>query len=153
MGWRYLIFTLGGLTLLLWALRFLVFPLYESPRFLISHGRVKEAVEVVRKVATYNGRETGLTAEALENAGAEAGGERQDTMIGREVLGKESKWNTKHVRALFATRKMAWSTSLLIALWGESFTYRKRFRDSSCSKALLVWPQRSTTASYLTCTS
>lgn len=126
MGWRYLIFAIGGLTLVLWALRFLVFPLYESPRFLISHGRTREAVDAVHRVAAYNGKESGLTVEALERAGEEAGEERG----GEDALGRESKWRTEHVRALFATPKMAWSTSLLIALWG-AFLYFLVLLDQS----------------------
>ena len=36
MGWRYLLFTLGAFTLVLWALRFLLFTLEESPRYLAT---------------------------------------------------------------------------------------------------------------------
>ena len=43
MGWRYLLFALGGMTLFLWAVRFFVFPLEESPRFLVGRGRDEEA--------------------------------------------------------------------------------------------------------------
>lgn len=119
MGWRYLIFTIGALTIILWALRFLVFPLYESPRFLVSHGRYAEAVEVIHRVAEYNGKSTGLTVEALERAGTDVVRGDEDGPERREVLGQESSWRMAHVRALFSTPKMAWSTSLLIALWGQ----------------------------------
>jgi len=82
MGWRYLLFTLGGLMLLLWSLRFFVFSLLESPRFLCGIGKDAEAVDVI----------------------------------------------CNHIKALFATPKTAWSTSLLIAVWGQ-FIMPRPLRD------------------------
>ena len=55
MGWRYLLFTLGGCTLLLWAFRFFVFKLEESPRFLAGRGLDAEAAAVVQRIAAFNG--------------------------------------------------------------------------------------------------
>ena len=40
----------------MWVLRFFVFHLYESPKYLMGKGKDEEAVEVVRCVAVYNGR-------------------------------------------------------------------------------------------------
>jgi hypothetical protein len=34
-GWRYFLFAMGGLMMLLWAVRFFVFKLYESPKHLM----------------------------------------------------------------------------------------------------------------------
>lgn len=74
--------------LLMFFIRFFVFHLYESPKYLMGRGRDEEAVEVVRKVAAYNGRETSLTVEMLkgverefgvENGGDEAGEAGMDT--------------------------------------------------------------------------
>ena len=75
MGWRYLLFTLGGCTLLLWGLRFFIFTLEESPRFLAGRGQDTEAVAVVQRLAAYNGRTSTLTVEQLTKA-AEAARER-----------------------------------------------------------------------------
>lgn len=124
MGWRYLLFTLGGMTLLLWAIRFFVFPLEESPRFLVGLGRDADAVAVVQRIAAFNGRPSTLTVDQLaragEAAGAGAGASSQvgDTASKRQVLSKSSVFTSKHVKSLFETPKLAWSTSLLIALWG-----------------------------------
>jgi hypothetical protein len=41
-GWRYLMFTLGGITLLVFALRFVVFKFQESPKFLIGKGKTRK---------------------------------------------------------------------------------------------------------------
>ena len=51
-------------------LRFFVFHLYESPKYLMGRGRDAEAVEVIHKIAAYNGRTSSLTLEMLEDSGA-----------------------------------------------------------------------------------
>lgn len=115
MGWRYLLFALGGLTFLFWALRFFVFTLLESPRFLSGIGKDAEAVEVIHQLAKFNGKATTLTVEELE--APERDQDVSQSRSRREILSKDSKYGTSHIKALFATPKMAWSTSLLIALW------------------------------------
>jgi len=127
MGWRYLIFTLGGLTLLLWSIRFFVFRFHESPRYLIGKGRDEEAVEVIHKIARFNGRadQCTLTVEDLWKAVQEVSGEYAppgaeviDAKKKKGLLSSSSHFSGSHVKALFATSKMAWSTSLLILIWG-----------------------------------
>ncbi|EIN05730.1 MFS general substrate transporter [Punctularia strigosozonata HHB-11173 SS5] len=117
MGWRYLMFTLSALMLLLWALRFFAFPLFESPRYLVGKGRDAEAVAVVRKVAAFNGRPEGavsLDEDQLRAVDEKAGGQ----VGGGALLAQGSDFSVGHVKALFKTRRMAWSTTLLIFLWG-----------------------------------
>ncbi|KAI0270602.1 MFS general substrate transporter [Gloeopeniophorella convolvens] len=116
MGWRYLLFTLGGIMLVLAFVRLFVFRLHESPRYLVGRGRDAEAVAIVREIARYNGTETSLTVEDLEDAAR--GAEEKQSAHKWRVLSESSTWSGKHIRSLFATRKMAWSTSLLIAIWG-----------------------------------
>ncbi|KAG8215449.1 MFS general substrate transporter [Butyriboletus roseoflavus] len=116
MGWRYLLLALGGLTLFLWGLRFFVFTLFESPRFLSGIGKDAEAVDIIHKLAEYNGKATTLTVEELEAPGRSRDASPSRTR--REILSKDSRYDAGHIKALFATPKMAWSTSLLIALWG-----------------------------------
>ncbi|KAI0255593.1 MFS general substrate transporter, partial [Lactifluus subvellereus] len=116
MGWRYLVFTFGGVMLLLAFVRLFAFPLYESPRYLLGRGRDAEAVAAVREIARYNGTETSLTVEDLEKAAH--GGRQKEGAEKWRILSEGSVWTAKHVRALFAKKKMAWSTSLLIWIWG-----------------------------------
>ncbi|KAJ7273809.1 MFS general substrate transporter [Mycena rebaudengoi] len=104
-GWRYFLFTMGGLMMVLWAIRFFVFQLYESPKYLMGAGRDEEAVEVVHKVAAYNGTTSTLT------------GRKQDTSVQAAVERKLSTFKGNHVKSLFASPKLAYSTSLLIVLW------------------------------------
>lgn len=54
MGWRYLFIILGVMTLVIFFLRYFVFHLYESPKFLLSHGREQEAIDVLHKIAYFN---------------------------------------------------------------------------------------------------
>lgn len=124
---------MGGFTLILFILRFFVFHLYESPKYLMGRGRDKEAVEVVHLVAKYNGTTSSLTLESLQEAGAAAAGRwsgedasvvvEMDTSAIGAVRRRLTKLNLAHVKPLFATRKLAYSTSLLILSWGASIIY------------------------------
>ncbi|KAF8761683.1 Sugar transporter, partial [Rhizoctonia solani] len=128
MGWRYFLIAMGGLMIVLWFIRFFVFRLYESPKYLMGRGRFAEAVEVVHAVAKYNGKSVSLTTEELETAGVsgnhantakgiEEGPRELDTTARAALKRKFEQFNGDHVRSLFATRKMAISTSLVIAIW------------------------------------
>ncbi|KAH7882731.1 MFS general substrate transporter [Phlebopus sp. FC_14] len=118
MGWRYVLFVLGGLTLFCWAIRFFIFTLIESPRFLSGIGKDVEAVEVVHRLAEYNGTTCALTVADLQATGQSVKQGASLTAKGRRFLSKDSNFDMGHMKALFATPKMAWSTSLLIILWG-----------------------------------
>ena len=117
---------------ILWVLRFFVFTLYESPKYLMGRGRDLEAVEVVHKVAAYNGRTSSLKIEHLlavdekfatdpTKGDVESPGAVLDTSALAAVRRKFANFDASHVKALFATRKLAWSTSILIALWGGCY--------------------------------
>ena len=116
-------YTMGGLMLLLFVLRFFVFHLYESPKYLMGRGRDAEAVAVVHKVAAYNGRTSSLTLEMLreveqQHVTGSAQEKVMDTSAKAAVMRSLRELSGDHVRPLFATRKLAYSTSLLIILWG-----------------------------------
>jgi MFS family permease len=65
-GWRHFVFTIGIITLVMFAIRFFVFHLFESPKFLLSRGRQAEAVAVVHGIAFRNNAKTWLTEEILD---------------------------------------------------------------------------------------
>lgn len=72
MGWRYLMFTLGAITLAVFCLRFLVFSFRESPKFLVYKGQDEKAIRVVQHIAKTNGVECHLSLasfEALSSSG------------------------------------------------------------------------------------
>ncbi|OAX33181.1 MFS general substrate transporter [Rhizopogon vinicolor AM-OR11-026] len=118
MGWRYLLFILGGITLLLGAFRIFSFSLLESPRFLSGVGRDADAVRVIHQMAKFNGKVSSLTVEELEAPDRAVEGGHSSYMEKHTILSKNSHYNAEHIKALFATPKMAWSTSILIAIWG-----------------------------------
>ncbi|OJT15968.1 hypothetical protein TRAPUB_8791 [Trametes pubescens] len=129
-GWRYFLYTVGGLVMVLFILRFFVFHLYESPRYLVGRGRDAEAVDVLHKVAAYNGKESRLTFEMLAAAGEaarrksgesasviEVQDEKEVGAVKAGLAASRQIFSGKHVKALFATRKLALSTTLLIWMW------------------------------------
>jgi hypothetical protein len=124
---------MGGLMLVLFVIRFFIFHLYESPKFLMGRGRDAEAVEVVHKVATYNGTTSNLTLDMLRRAERNRPASLNDdseksriSTMDTSRLGalhrilQEFGWD--HITPLFKTRKLAWSTGLLITLWGTRFS-------------------------------
>ena len=66
MGWRYTLIVLGAICLTIFCLRFLLFNFQESPKFLLYRGRDGQAVEVLHKIAKFNGRESSITTEIFE---------------------------------------------------------------------------------------
>jgi hypothetical protein len=124
---------MGGLMLALFVLRFFVFHLYESPKYLMGRGRDEEAVEVVHKVASYNGKTSSLTLDMLRdvkerNHPSSGNGDPEKTQLpitDTSALGAVRRtlrsFGWDHVTPLFQTRKLALSTSLLIVIWGALF--------------------------------
>ncbi|RXW25083.1 hypothetical protein EST38_g762 [Candolleomyces aberdarensis] len=124
MGWRYFLFTMGGFMFVFWVLRFFVFKLYESPKYLMGKGEDEKAVEVVRKLAEHNGRTTSLTVEdlqAVDLAYAQKESDGNETKneghVNAAIRRQMTKFDSNHLKALFASKKLAYSSSLLIAVW------------------------------------
>jgi hypothetical protein len=125
---------MGGLMLVLWVIRFFVFTLHESPKYLMGRGKLEEAVAVVHAVAKYNGREVDLTVEQLEATGVphdrpepakhdDAQNPLHPPDMDTSALGAFRRglkaYDGSLIRMLFATPKLAFSTSLIISLWGK----------------------------------
>lgn len=105
---------MGCLAMLMFIARFFFFTLYESPKFLMGRGNDAEAVEVVHEVARRNGKTSPLSIADLE-AVDQQGALRTDASAAMKR--KLEKFNFTHVRALFATPKLAYSTSLIMLIW------------------------------------
>jgi len=143
-GWRYSMYTLGALMLFLWAIRFFVFPMHESPKFLVAKGRDQDAVAVIQAIAKMNGREVHLSAQDLHRAaepyfkkegdGAQVAAGfttfeliKMSFKVRRLVsrcspsapltLFSQQEWDSQQFKMLFATRRLAWSSSLLIFIY------------------------------------
>lgn len=105
---------MGSIAMLMFILRFFFFTLYESPKFLMGRGKDAEAVKVVHEVARRNGKTSPLSVTDLE-AIDERGQVQTDASAAMKR--KLEKLNFTHVRALFATPKLAYSTSLIMLIW------------------------------------
>ena len=103
-GWRYVLLTLGLITLAMLISRVLFFRLLESPKFLLSRGKVDEAVLTLKILAKRNGKEVDLDARDFENL-------RQDTLV-NEPQEKETRW--EQFSQLFSSKM--WITTILVWL-------------------------------------
>jgi hypothetical protein len=109
---------MGGLTLAMFILRFFVFHLYESPKFLMGRGKNQGAVNTVHAVAKYNGKTSSLQVEHLDSIDEVYGQSDANTTASAAIERNLERFNLSHVRDLFHTRKLAFSTCLTIILWG-----------------------------------
>ncbi|KUJ13586.1 MFS general substrate transporter [Mollisia scopiformis] len=115
MGWRYFVIAMGGISLIEFFVRVVFFTIFESPKYLMGKGLDEEAVKVVHEVARRNGKTSSLTLADLQ--ACETGGSTQQTSAKAALKRKLSALNFSHVRALFASRKLAFSTSLIMLVW------------------------------------
>jgi MFS family permease len=64
-GWRYMLFATGIVTVFMVLCRSVLFHLPETPKFLISRNRKREAVEVLQRIANANGVNMTITVADL----------------------------------------------------------------------------------------
>ncbi|KAF8529729.1 MFS general substrate transporter [Hysterangium stoloniferum] len=115
-GWRYTFFTLGGITWVMFIIRFFVFDLQESSKYLLAKGRDEEALAVLQHIARRNGRTITLTLDQLL---AVSGGQPSTQLTPSESLKRACTGSPfSHVKPLFATSRLAINTSITILLWG-----------------------------------
>lgn len=115
MGWRYFLIAMGGLTVVMFFIRFVLFTIHESPKYLMGKGRDEEAVRIIHEVARRNGKTSELTVDDLK--ACEPEGYVQQTNVSSAVKRKLEDVKAERVRALFRTRKLALSTGLIMVIW------------------------------------
>jgi MFS family permease len=117
-GWRYFVYTMGTLTFVMFLARFLLFHLYESPKFLLSRGRQAEAVAVVHGMAYKNKTTTWLTEEILNEIGGNPDKKYEHKLSTKEIIRRKfASFSTERIGPLFATRKLGLTTILLWFCW------------------------------------
>lgn len=127
MGWRYLMFTLGAITLAIFFLRFVVFQFGESPKFLVYRGKDDKAIEVLRKIAEFNKRESSLTLNDFAVLRVDHGVDSTTALLGAGDKQKnlsameQVKLEFSRYRMLFATRAMSYLTILIWLTCKSSF--------------------------------
>ncbi|KAF8526272.1 MFS general substrate transporter [Hysterangium stoloniferum] len=115
-GWRYTFFTLGAITLVMFIIRFFIFDLQESSKYLLAKGRDEEALAVLQNIARKNGKEITLTLDQLL---AVSGGQPSRKLTASELLKRSfTDISFSHVKPLFSTKRLAINTSITISLWG-----------------------------------
>ncbi|KAK5047155.1 hypothetical protein LTR84_007098 [Exophiala bonariae] len=107
-GWRYLHFTCGALVLVLAAARLLFIRMPQTPKWLISQNRDKEVIANLSEIAHKYNRPLSLTLEKLQKEG-------------RVLHTDKSAFSAirigQHFSQLFTTKKLAYSTIMIIANW------------------------------------
>ncbi|KAJ4346109.1 hypothetical protein N0V95_005725 [Ascochyta clinopodiicola] len=141
MGWRYFLIVMvsffphqlpagrsvnssmqGGTAFVMFFLRFVCFTIFESPKFLMGKGDDAGAVRIVHEVARRNGKTSSLTLEDLQacnvlTSTSSTAASTPSTTASAAVKRNLQKLDASHVKALFATRKLAYSTSLITVVW------------------------------------
>ncbi|KAI0169971.1 MFS general substrate transporter [Hypoxylon sp. FL1284] len=115
MGWRYFMVAMGGLTLVMFIFRFFCFTIYESPKYLMGKGLDEKAVQVVHRVARRNKTTSSLTVDDLK--ACEPDGYEHRATAGDAIKRKLEAVDLSHIRSLFATKKLGYSTGALMWIW------------------------------------
>ena len=118
MGWRYMLFTLGAFTLGIFVLRYIIFPFYESPKFLLTKGKDQEAVDVVRKIAASNRRPCELTLDSLRRMAIET---PSSDRAQKETWHQKIYTEVVRLKLLFANWRVARVTILVWMIWMFDF--------------------------------
>ncbi|KAJ6598207.1 MFS general substrate transporter [Mycena vulgaris] len=125
-GWRYSYYTMGTMMLVLAIVRVFIFPMDESPKFLVSIGRDQDAVDVIHRIAKKNKTTTSLTVQDLHDAAAPY---LDPSEVGVSVpVTRSSTWQLirnsfddvsgENIKGLFCTPRLAYSSSLIIFIYG-----------------------------------
>ncbi|KAK6843510.1 hypothetical protein PG987_004370 [Apiospora arundinis] len=119
LGWRSFVFAIGIITFVMFFVRFFVFHLFESPKYLLSQGRQAEAVAVVHGIAYRNSAKTWLTEEVLDAVVDMEAVQRSSARLStKEVLKQNlAAFSGEHIRPLFSTRKLGLATTLMWLCW------------------------------------
>ncbi|CAN3376903.1 hypothetical protein DIRU0_E40426 [Diutina rugosa] len=117
-GWRYFAFTMGGLTLIMFVIRFL-FPVYESAKYYVGKGDDAAAIASLDKIARFNRKMNPLTLAKLQEIDEMYGVEKNQTKSENQLVKERLKrFSLSHIRQCFGSKKLAWSTSLVVFTWG-----------------------------------
>ncbi|KAH8677649.1 major facilitator superfamily domain-containing protein [Xylariales sp. PMI_506] len=108
-GWRYTMFTSGAIVLVMSILRITIIRLFETPKYLLGMGDDAGMVNSLQSIAKKYNRPCSLTVEELQACGEIHGTHSHNRFSFSEA------WI--HLRGLFQTRKMAYSTLLIWFSW------------------------------------
>ncbi|KAJ9156573.1 MFS general substrate transporter [Pleurostoma richardsiae] len=120
-GWRHFVLSIGIITLVMFVVRFFVFHLFESPKYLLSQGRQAEAVAVVHGIAYRNQTKTWLTEDILDavvDDDAVSAPRLTRRLSTTNILKtKFQSFSAARIRPLFSNRKLGLATTLIWFCW------------------------------------
>lgn len=143
MGWRYLFYTSGSVVFLMSIARVLIIRFHETPKYLLCQGKDEIVVRQLKSMAEKYNRRCDLTVEQLEECGQVTSAHANQTTSISEL------W--VHVRGLFATKRLGFSTALVWFSWaliglGYSLYYvylpdylASRAEKAGDSSAYITW--------------
>jgi hypothetical protein len=108
-GWRYLMYTMGAMIFTMSLARVTVIRLKETPKFLLGQGDDAKVVENFQELASKYDRPCSLTVEQLEACGTISSAHSTSRFSFGEF------WI--HIRSLFMTKELAFSTLLIWLSW------------------------------------
>lgn len=108
-GWRYLMYTMGAMIFVMSVARVTVIRLKETPKFLLGQKNDAQLVQDFQELASKYGRPCSLTVEQLEACGTISSAHSKSRYSLSEF------WI--HIRSLFMTRKLAFTTILIWLSW------------------------------------
>jgi len=112
---RYFLIAIGGLMMLMFAVRFVLFKIHESPKYLMGKGDDEGAVRIVHEVARINGKSSNLSVEDLKACELESYAPQTGVSSAAKRHLKEVTFG--RIRALFQTKRLTWSTGLIMLVW------------------------------------
>ncbi|AEO62450.1 uncharacterized protein THITE_2106628 [Thermothielavioides terrestris NRRL 8126] len=117
-GWRNFVLTIGIITFAMFLVRFFLFQMFESPKYLLSRGRQAEAVAVVQGIAFKNGRRTWLTEEVLDAVVDDASPRARSRLSTTNIIkNRLASFSAERIRPLFSNPKLGLTTSLIWFCW------------------------------------
>jgi MFS family permease len=127
-GWRLFVLAIGLITFGMFCLRFFIFHLFESPKYLLSRGRQSEAVAVVHGLAYRNGAKTWLSEAVLDAVvDSDDRGDDRTRVRGNAAVSalstksviksKLDEFSGARLRPLFSSRKLGLATALVWFTW------------------------------------
>ena len=146
-GWRYTLLCIGAICMAVFFLRFVVFNFQESPKFLLYRGRDDKAVEVLHKIAKFNGRESNISLETFEALSTErtstATRDTDSPIFGGEVRQLQTSWVSKvkvemqRYKILFSNFSMA---RLTLLVWITYVSCLGRLVTKACKADCFMRP-------------
>ncbi|KAK4241292.1 hypothetical protein C8A03DRAFT_30512 [Achaetomium macrosporum] len=117
-GWRYFVRTIGLITFVMFLVRFFLFHMFESPKYLLSKGRQAEAVAVVQGIAFKNNKKTWLTEEILDAVVDDSTPQVRSRLSATNIIkNKLASFSAERIRPLFSNRKLGTTTALIWFCW------------------------------------